>query len=101
LYCILDASVGGAFHDRLTEKFSGQPLGGDDSVNLFQMLQNHPFVTEPNDSVVLADQNKQKISGQASIDIPAGRTFISAGQPFGGHTASIFTPAPFPLRPVA
>jgi len=39
------ASVGGAFHDRLTEKYSGQPVGGDDSVDIFQMLIQHPFIT--------------------------------------------------------
>ncbi len=59
------ASVGGAFHDRLSEKYSGQAVGGDPSVDVLDMLVNHPFMTEPNDSVVLADQNKQKI-GQSN-----------------------------------
>ena len=45
--------------DKLTEKYSSAAVGGDDNVNLFQMLIQHPFNTEPNDSVVLADQNKQ------------------------------------------
>jgi hypothetical protein len=61
------ASVGGAFHDRLTEKYAGQGVGGDDRVNIFQMLISHPFVTEPNDSVVIADQTKQKIAGMIQM----------------------------------
>jgi hypothetical protein len=52
------ASVGGAFHDAMTERFAGQAVGGNDAVNIQQMIINHPFVTEPNDSVVLADQSQ-------------------------------------------
>ena len=61
------ANVGGTFHDRLTEKYTGQPLGGDDRVNLSQLLITHPFVTEPNDTVVSADQTKQKIATMVAM----------------------------------
>lgn len=71
------ASVGGAFHDRLTEKYAGQPPGGDPQVNIHSMLIRHPFVTEPNDTVVSADQTKQKIAG--AIQICSGSHSMFAG----------------------
>lgn len=75
------ASVGGAFHDRLTEKYAGQPTGGDDRVNLFQMLIAHPFVTEPNDSVVEADQTKQRIAGMIQMATGAHSMFAGLSPP--------------------
>ncbi len=75
------ASVGGAFHDRLSEKYSGQAVGGDAEVDVLSMLTNHPFITEPNDSVVLADQNKQKI----------GQEHKHSGQRHAGRCDSLLT----------
>jgi hypothetical protein len=75
------ASVGGAFHDRLTEKYSGAAVGGDESVNIMQMLISHPFITEPNDSVVMADQTKQKIAGMIQMASGAHSMFAGLSPP--------------------
>jgi hypothetical protein len=64
------ASVGGAFHDALSEKYAQQQQDGQqqrlnngDSTNIFQMLIQHPFITQPNDDIVAADNSKQRIAG--------------------------------------
>jgi hypothetical protein len=61
-----------SLQDKLTEKYSSSAIGGDDNVNMFQMLIQHPFNTEPNDSVVLADQNKQ-VQMRSKRQATAGR----------------------------
>jgi len=75
------ASVGGAFHDRMAEKYAGQRVGGDEQVDIMQMIVNHPFVTEPNDSVVQADQNKQKIAGMIQMANGAHSMFSGLSPP--------------------
>jgi hypothetical protein len=81
------AGLGGAFHDRLTEKYSGGRsssgcvVGGDSRVDILSMLVSHPFVTEPNDTVVAADQTKQKIAGMIQMAQGAHAMFAGLSPP--------------------
>lgn len=85
------ANVGGAVHDAMSMRYQN----ADESVNMIQVLIQHPFTTEPNDTVVSADQTKQKIAGMIQLSQGAHSMFSGLSPPIDyppkDHSQHYFT----------